>query len=81
VGSLLFGESKATLSQSNALDQWPAVAKRRGIPANVAWWTAQAVKESVGNDATIMSTWGYTFISYAEIAQINWQAYDGADIP
>lgn len=83
VCTILFGESKHTFSRPDALDQyqWPPLAKRRGVPPNMAGWTAQAVKESLGNDATSMSTWGYTFISYDEIAQIDWQAYPGADLP
>jgi hypothetical protein len=73
--SILFGESK----NRDTPDEWPPIAKRRGLPTNMAWLTTQAVKGSLDNDSTLMSTWGYTFISYDEIATIDWQTYAGAE--
>jgi hypothetical protein len=77
---ILFGESNLTCSYADAPDSWPPIAKRRGVLANTSWSTTQAIKEALKNDNSIMSTWGFTYISYDEIAQIDWQAYSGADI-
>jgi hypothetical protein len=78
VCSVLFGESRQTLSQPDALGSWAPVANRRGVPANLAWGTARGVQEASDNEASLMSTWGYTYISYEEITQIEWQAYPEA---
>jgi hypothetical protein len=78
--SILFGESKATVSYADVPDEWPPIAKRRGLPPNMASLTAQAVKESYSNDNSLMSTWGYTFIAYEEIERIEWQTYANADL-
>jgi hypothetical protein len=72
--SILFGESK----YGDTPNGWQPIAKRRGLPPNMAWLTTQAVKGALANDSTLMSTWGYTFISYEEIATIDWQTYAGA---
>ena len=73
--SILFGESKY-----NLLDKWPPIAKRRGTPPNMFYATNQAVKEAVQHDSTIMSAWGFTYISYDEIKLIDWQSYSGAQL-
>ena len=46
----------------------------------MAYRTTQAVNEALLNDSTIMSTWGFTYISYDEIKRVDWQAYPGAEI-
>lgn len=74
--SILFGES----SPNNDTNEWLPIAKRRGPPNNSAWLTAQAIEESRSNDSTIMSTWGYTFITHEEIERIDWQTYPGAKL-
>jgi hypothetical protein len=78
VCSVLFGESRQTLAEPGALARWSPVANRRGVPPNLAWGTARAVQEARANDPSVMSTWGYTYISYDELAQITWQAYPEA---
>ena len=69
--SILFGESKHALSTPDSLNDWTPVAKRRGVPPNMAHQTTQAVNEALQNDETVMSTWGFTHISYDEIALID----------
>lgn len=79
VCNVLFGESKQTVPPATALGLRAPLAHRRGLPSNLAWWTAQGVQESLGNNATQMSTWGYTFLSYDEIAAINWPDHPEAE--
>jgi hypothetical protein len=74
---VLFGESKDTLAHRSVPDKWPPIAKRRGLPPNMGWLTAQAVGKPIVNDLTTNER-GYTFIGYDEIAQLDWQAYSGA---
>ena len=78
VCSVLFGESKQTVPPATARGPRRPLAHRRGLPPNLAWGTAQGVRESWGNDAAQMSTWGYTFLSYEEIAAIHWPDHSGA---
>ncbi|MCR5890458.1 hypothetical protein LRS06_22275 [Hymenobacter sp. J193] len=79
VCDVLFGESKQTVPPATARGLPVPLAHRRGFPPNLAWWTAQGVQESLGNDATQMSMWGYTFLSYDEIAAIHWQDHPEAE--
>jgi hypothetical protein len=74
---ILFGESKDTLAHRTVPDEWPPIAKRRGLPPNMGWLTAQAVGGPVFNDLTTNAP-GYTFIEYEEMVQLDWQAYPGA---
>ena len=74
--SILFGESK----YSHEPDTWLPIAKRRGLPTNMAAPTALAVQEAKQNNDALMGTWGFTHISYDEIEQIDWEAYPGAEL-
>jgi hypothetical protein len=49
---ILFGESK----YGDTPDEWLPIAKRRGLPPNMAWLTTQAVQGALANDNTHMST-------------------------
>ena len=81
--SILFGESKYSSSRPDSLDspdKWLPIAKRRGVPTNMAYRTTQAVNEALLNDSTIMSTWGFTYVTYDEIKRVDWQAYPSAEL-
>ena len=78
--SILFGESKYTILRPDSLDDWKPVAKRRGLPPNMGYQTTQAVNEALQNDENIMSTWGFTQISYEEIESIDWHSYPSATL-
>jgi hypothetical protein len=74
---IMFGESKYPHEEN-----WVPVAHRRGIPNGIDHTTAQAINDALKDNDKIprADIWGFTHISYAEIKQINWQSYAGADL-
>ncbi|SFQ78966.1 hypothetical protein [Hymenobacter arizonensis] len=66
---ILFGATKHPL-------EWVPVAQGRGLPAYLGALTARASTEAVEGG----TAWGFTWITYEEIAQIDWQAYPHAEV-
>ncbi|UOQ69503.1 hypothetical protein [Hymenobacter volaticus] len=58
-------------AKDNTSPEWVPLAHRRGLPANPGELTAQEAREA----STTTSVWGFTFLSYEEMASLDWQAY------
>jgi hypothetical protein len=72
VCAILFGVAKWETG-------WPPVASGRGIPPWVSHRGKQAIEEEMAYEGDDKA-YGYTYITYEELKQVDWQAYAGADL-
>lgn len=70
---ILFGESK------NGPDsRWAPIAHRRGLPIDVVTPQAAEALQIANNSSS--GLWGFTYINFEELKQLDWARYEGADL-
>ncbi|GAA4360609.1 hypothetical protein GCM10023185_27330 [Hymenobacter saemangeumensis] len=66
---ILFGATKHKL-------EWVPLAQNRGLPPNLGALTSHAAKDVLADQ----TGWGFTYITYEEIEQVDWRAYPTAEL-